>query len=158
MKTAPKLLAAVAALSIASISLAQNVTGAWKGKMDLDMSALPKTQNAEQQKAMVEMVKKMMGNMTMNLTLNANKTFSMVVTGIPQNPQSGQKVKDQTAKGTWSMSAGKITLKVTEANGEKPKGENKPQVLTVAKDGKSLTLVPNTPGAQLGKSKIVFRR
>jgi len=159
MKIAPKMLAAAAALMIASVSMAQNVTGLWKGKMDLDMSALPKTQNADQQKQMMEMVKKMMGNMTMKLTLNANKTFSMVVTGLPTNPQTQQKVKDQTAKGTWSMTGNKLTLKVTEANGEKPKADNnKPQVLTVSKDGKSMTLVPNTPGASMGKSKIVFTR
>lgn len=158
MKIAPKMLAAVAALMIASLSMAQNVTGLWKGKMDLDMSALPKTQNADQQKQMLEMVKKMMGNMTMKLTLNANKSFSMVVTGLPANPQTQQKPKDQTAKGTWSLAGNKLTLKVTEANGEKPKGDNKPQVLTVSKDGKMMTLVPNTPGASMGKSKIVFTR
>lgn len=143
---------------VASAAMAQNVVGAWKGKMDLDMSAMPQGQNAEQQKAMVEMVKKMMGNMSMNLTLNANKTFSMVVTGIPQNPQSKEKMKDQTAKGKWTQVGSKITLTITEANGTKPKGDNKPQTLTVAKDGKTLTLIPNAPGAQMGKSKIVFRR
>lgn len=145
-------------MAVVSMSMAQGVVGAWKGKMDLDTSALPKGQNPEQQKAMVEMVKKMMGNMSMNLTLNADKTFTMVVTGLPANPQTQQKGQDQKAKGKWVQKGNTITLTVTEANGQKPKGENKPQSLTVSKDGKTLTLVPNAPGAQLGRSKIVFTR
>lgn len=159
MKHAPKMFAALAALSMFTVAFAQNVNGAWKGKVEFDMSTLPKAQNDAQQKQMLEAVKKMMGNMTMKLTLNANKTFSMVVTGLPSmgGPQ-GQAPKDQTAKGTWTQKGNEITLKVTETNGEKPKTENPPQKLTVSKDGKTLTMVPNAPGAQIGKSKVVFTR
>lgn len=139
--------------------MTQNVVGVWTGKMDLDMSMVPKGQDAAKQKAMMDMIKQVMGNMSMKLQLNANKSFTMLVTGLPGNPQMKEKPKDQTAKGTWVQKGDKITLTVTHANGEKAKSENnKPQVLTVAKDGKSLTLVPNAPGAQMGKSKIVFRR
>lgn len=159
MKHAPKMFAALAAFSLIAAASAQNVTGVWKGKVDFDMSSLPKGQNAEQQKQMVEAVKKMMGNMTMKLTLNANKTFTMVVTGIPQmGGANAPKQKDQTAKGTWTQKGNALTLKITEANGEKPKGDNQPQTLTISKDGKSMTMVPKTPGAQMGKSKIVFTR
>lgn len=158
MKTIIRVSAAVAAMAVVSMSMAQNVVGAWKGKMELDMSVVPKGQNADQQKAMVEMIKKMMGNMTMNLTLNSDKTFTMVVTGLPANPQTQQKAKEQKAKGKWVQKGSTITLTVTEANGAKPKGENKPQNLTVSKDGKKLILIPNAPGAQLGKSRVVFTR
>lgn len=160
MKHAPKIFVALAAFSIVAVALAQNVTGAWKGKVQFDMSALPKGQNAEQQKQMVEAVKKMMGDMTMKLTLNSNKTFTMVVTGLPQmGGATAPKQKDQTAKGTWTQKGNVLTLKMTESNGEKPKGNNDPQTLTVSKDGKTMTMVPKAPGAaQMGKSKIVFTR
>lgn len=142
----------IAAISLAlfAIALAQNVTGAWKGKASVDTSKLPKMEGVDQKK-MVDEIKSMLGKMTINLDLKANKNYAIKVTGLPNN------TKDQTSEGTWKQSGKTITLTPTKENGKKPTGESaKPQNLTVSADGKKMTM-PLPGGAMFG-GVVTFTR
>lgn len=133
-----------------ALAFAQNVTGAWKGKIKMDMSKMPAPKD-EQGKKMMAQVKDMMAKITINLTLNANKTYTIKATGIPGKEAS------QTSEGTWSQSGKSITVTPTKENGKKATGENaKKQTLTISADGKTISMM--VPGAgQMGGS-IIFTR
>jgi hypothetical protein len=145
----------VAVVAIASIGVAYgqaNITGAWVGKVHMDMSKMPKVTDPNQKK-MMEGIVNSVKSMRMHLNLKGNKTFSMKVTGIPAGPNAtAKKPADQTAEGTWSQKGSTITLKVTKANGAAPKGQNPPQDLKVV--GKTLEL----NNAAMPGAKVVFSR
>jgi hypothetical protein len=150
MKISSRFLVLGALVATFAFALAQNVTGAWKGRIDIDMSKLPAAKN-EEGKKMMEQVKTMLGKMKITLTLNANKTYSMKATGLPNA------MKDQTSEGTWKQRGKSVTLTPTKENGKKPTGESaKPVTLTVSADGKKMSMaVPG--GAGMGGS-LVFTR
>ncbi len=137
-----------AAIMTAAIA-STNVTGAWKGKILLDVSKMPKAQNPQQQQ-MMDGVLAGIKKMSINLSLNANKTFTMSASGLPQN------APNKKAEGTWTQSGNALTLKITKEDGKAPTMKQEPQVITVSADGKTLTMVPKNAGPMGGK--IVFTR
>lgn len=143
----------VAAAAIASICVAygQAITGAWTGKIQMDMSKLPKVTDPNQKK-MLDGLMTSVKAMRMHLNLKSNKTFTLKVTGIPAGPNATKKPTDQTAEGTWSQKGSTITLKVVKANGAAPKGQNPPQDLKVV--GKTLEL----NNASMPGAKVIFSR
>lgn len=131
-------LAAVCFVSLAGCkkSLDSQVVGKWEGKM---------TMTAEQEKN--PMAKMMESMMKMSLDVKPDKTFSMTVAMLP-------------FEGNWDTSSDKLNLHVTKVMGmdkaaltaqaEKAKGKDfkasdmdkfdKPMVLSLAGDGKSMTV------------------
>ncbi len=153
-----KWIAVISLVAAVGAAQAQNVTGAWNGKLAMDMSKLPKAADATQQKQM-DAIAKMLKGIKVNLALNANKTFTMKVTGMPAMPgaANGQKAPSgQTAEGTWSQKGSVITLKITKANGTAPKGANPPQDMKILDGGKRMELEPSNSRGMGGK--IIFTR
>lgn len=124
----------VCALSLAAF--AQNVTGKWKGKIDL--SAIKATTDTE--KKQLAMMKQMLEKTYLNLDLKANKSYSVEIGGFP-----GQKPK--TESGTWSQSGRTITVK-----------GKKTESMTVSADGKTLTMIPPSNEKAPKGMKIIFKR
>jgi hypothetical protein len=91
----------------------------------------------------------MIKKVVINLTLNANKTFSIAA----QNPDGSG--KNKTATGTWTQTGNKVTINITKEDGKPATGTEKSQTLTVAANGKSMILIPQ--GAK-GQGKVVFVR
>ena len=136
---------------------AQDITGAWKGKLKVDLSKLPKPKDATQQKQMDDVVK-MISGIKVDLTMKANKTFTLKVAGLPQAPAGNGKAapSGQNAEGTWTQKGSVITLKITKSNGAAPKGENPPQTMNVLDGGKRMELEPSNSRGMGGK--IIFSR
>ncbi len=137
---------------------AQDITGAWKGKLKVDMSKLPKPKDAAQKKQMDAFIQTMIDSVKVNLTMKANKTFSLKLSGLPQRPGADGKVNpaEQNAEGTWTQKGAVIMLKITKSNGVAPKGENPPQRVNILDGGKRLDLEPEG-GRGMG-GKIIFTR
>jgi hypothetical protein len=98
------------------------------------------------------MIEGMMKKMSFNLTMKADKTYTISVEGLPQ-AQSSSNSKDS---GNWSQSGKTITLKSTKKENKGPNGD-KPQTLTLSADGKTLSMaIPTGPGGPGGA--IVFKK
>ena len=95
-----------------------------------------------QQKAMVEQQLGTVRNIVLLLDLKSNKTYTLKVTGAPQQPKG-----DQGDNGSWTQSGNTITFKSAKNKTEKA------QTIKVAPNGKSMTLI--APG---GQGKVVFTR
>ncbi|HRI43556.1 MAG TPA: lipocalin family protein [Fimbriimonadaceae bacterium] len=150
MKFSPRLLVLGAVLAVFTFAMAQDVSGAWKGKISMDTSKIPAPKD-EQGKKMLEQVKTMLGKMKITLNLNSNKTYAMKATGLPNS------MKDQVSEGTWKQSGKSITLTPTKENGKKPTGESaKPVTLTLSADGKKMSMA--VPGAAGMGGSLVFTR
>ncbi|HWD42083.1 MAG TPA: hypothetical protein VG944_24810 [Fimbriimonas sp.] len=122
---------ALATFAVAS-SFAASVVGTWHGHVDLRGLKIPANAPPDQ----VKSVKAMFSKMKLDLTLKANKTFSVSYAGLGEKPGSDS--------GTWSQSGNKVSLKV--------KGH--PQVATVSANGKSMVMIaPNGLGF-----KVIFTR
>jgi hypothetical protein len=142
-----KLLALVAVASIAVCAFAQSPVGAWKGKILMDMTKMPKAANAAQQKQMNDAMAKVKA-ITLNLNMKANKTFTISIPAMMGQP-------GHTAEGTWVQSGKKITLTSTKEDGKVPK-KKEPQVLTIEGNGRKMSMVPPTGGGM--DVKIVFSK
>lgn len=140
-----KLVILFAVVAISAASFAQNPVGAWKGKIAIDTSTLPKPQNAEQKKQMDQGMQQLR-SMVLRLNLKANKTFTIDVPAMGPAPA-------QKGEGTWSQKGNKVTLITTKQNGKAP-ADSKPQTMTIATGGKKMVLTP--PGPQ--KVTITFTR
>jgi hypothetical protein len=136
-----KLAVAVATLSIVASSAiaAPKVAGAWKGKLKIDMSKLPKPTDA-QQAAMIKQQVAMQQNMVINLNLAANGTFKLTLSGTPMAAQA------PTQKGTWKVNGRSLVLTSTDTP-----SNGKAQTFTFAKDFKSFTF--DIPGG-MGVAKF----
>lgn len=156
MSLSMKSLVAGATLFVAAAAIAQSgVGGAWKGKVQLDESKLPKVTDPKQKEMMNKIIAGVK-KMTLHLDLKSNKTFTLKASDVPV-PPNGQKPKNDTAEGTWSQKGSVITLKFTKTAGMNPQGGNQPQDLKVLDGGKKLEMIPKTPtGAANGK--IIFTR
>jgi hypothetical protein len=129
----------------ASLSLAQNPAGAWKGKLNIKMPPLPASATPEQ-KAQYTKGKAQLAKAVLNLNLKANKTWTMTATGVPMGPGGN------TQTGTWTVNGRTITLK-QNPNPQNPNFTPPPQAATLAPNGKVLTItLPNNMGS------IVFKR
>jgi hypothetical protein len=87
--------------------------------------------------------------MVINLSLKGNKTFSMTAVAAPPDGKS------HTMTGTWSQTGNKVTMVAKTEDGKPATGKDKNQTLTVAPNGKSLTL--DMPGGT-DQGKLVFTR
>jgi hypothetical protein len=151
MMNLKRILPAALALAVLATSAlaATNVVGTWSGKVVFDTSKLPKPSTPEQKKqfdtAMAQLDK-----YRVTLKLKANKTFTV-------NSPAGFGQPAHAAEGTWKMRGQTVTLTTTKEDGKKPTAESaKPQDMTVAKDGKSITMLP--PKGQAAMFKVVFKR
>jgi hypothetical protein len=143
-----KKFAALTALMLLTLTaFAQNPVGAWKGKITVDRSALPKVD--PQQQKMVDQALTQVEKMVIKLNMKSNKTFTMVVPPFMGNP-------GVNAEGTWSQKGSTITMVTKKANGQAPKSGEKPQPMTITADGKKMTMTP--PSSGMGKTKITFTR
>lgn len=126
----------------ASLSLAQNPVGNWKGKLNIKFPPIP-ANATPQQKAQFTEMKGKIAKAVITLTLSGNKTWSLKATGLPMSPNGGE-------KGTWTQAGKTITMKTTP----KPGGPvAPPQTATLSADGKTMTvLIPN------GMGSIVFKK
>jgi hypothetical protein len=150
MKNSVRFLLVFTVLAVFTMALAQNVTGAWKGKVSVDFSKFPAPKD-DNGKKMIAQAKDMISKMSITLNLNANKTYEVVAAGLPGAE------KTQTSEGTWKQSGTSLTLTATKENGKKPTGNNaKPQTLTVSADGKKMTM--KFPGGESMGGAIIFTR
>lgn len=154
MKLPHKILAVLTALVVLTTAgLAQNLAGVWRGKIKIDMSAMPKNLTPEQRKGLetgLAMAKKMI----ITLTLRANKTYTAAVTGMPQmGPQSGK----NASEGTWKIQGKTLWLTSLKENG-KPAKSKGPQQFTIANDSKSFWLNSPARGGMGAGSKLLFVR
>ncbi len=141
----------VAAATLVGVSFASQITGKWTGHIKIDLSKMKAPAGGEGgggggggRRDPAKMAE-MMSKMSITLTLNADKTFVRVM--------KGGRRSDQTQKGTWSQVGNHVTLLVAPPAGppkntSAPRGlepnagagsKPKPTVLTLSKDGKSLT-------------------
>lgn len=145
----------VVVVAVASIAVAHGqtkVVGAWTGKIEMRASKAPKLTDPNQKRMMDGLLAQIKA-LRMRLNLNANKTFTLKVTGAPATPKgSAKSAREQVGEGTWSQKGSVITLKLTKANGAAPKGQNPPRYLNVV--GKTLEM--NNPAMQ--GAKVVFSR
>ncbi len=152
MKHFGKLFAFAAAASLlATTAFAQNVTGKWNGKIQMTKPPMPANATPEMKKR-AETAMAMVSKVNIGLTLNANKTFTVVVTGPPTQGDS------QKQTGKWSQSGNVLTLTPDKKS---KSDKNDPQKLIIAKDGKTLTMVvPAQAQAQARgmQPKITFKR
>ncbi len=134
-------LAVISAAISTSAFAAPKVLGKWNGHVTIDtkkiLSQMPATMDAKAKANVVEMMKKT-SKMLILLNLKANNTYTVDVSGAP----GGQKPEQDG--GTWTLSGSTLSLKGKKGN---------PQAATVAKDGKSITIV--APG---GQGTVVFKR
>lgn len=157
MKRFGKWVGVVGLLVAVGVAQAQNVTGAWNGKLAMDLSKMPKAKDAAQQKQM-DAIATMLKSIKVNLNMGANKTFVMKVSGLPQmGGANGKKpATGQTAEGTWTQKGNVITLKITKSNGAAPKGANNSQEMKILDGGKRMELEPSNSRGMGGK--IIFIR
>lgn len=147
MRPLHRILAVAAFGVLAASGMAQNLVGVWKGKVEVDMSQLPKNLTP-QQKQMMDQGLAVAKKMVITLNLRANKTYMASVTGLPQ--AAAQKGPN-TNEGTWRVQGSKLFLTSVKENG-KPAKSKTPQQFTIAPGGKSFWL-QGGPGG-----KVVFRR
>lgn len=140
-----KLVVLLAIAAVAVSAIAQNPVGAWKGKIQMDASSMPKAQNAQQQQ-MIDKMLAQMKSITLGLNVKANKTFTIDVPSVGGQP--GMK-----GEGTWSQKGNSVTLVTTKQNGKPPKN-SKPQTLKL-ESAKKMVLT-NMEGPQ--KVSIIFTR
>lgn len=128
----------------ASLSLAQNPVGTWKGKFNFKYPPMP-ANATPQQKAQFTEMKSRMDKAVIFLTIKGDKTFTIKAEGMPMASAG-------TEKGTWTQAGKAVTLK-TSPNPKNPNFNPPPQVANFSKDGKTLTIV--FPG---GSGNIVFKK
>jgi hypothetical protein len=128
----------------ATLSLAQDPTGSWKGKLNIKFPPPPANATAQQKEGM-EKMKAQIAKAVIVLKVNKDKTFSMKASNMPGSPDTEQ-------KGNWSQSGAKITFKDSKQQ-KMPNGQTPPpQTGTLSKDGKTLTFqIPNGMGTLIFK-------
>jgi hypothetical protein len=120
-------------------SYAQSAVGTWTGH--IDVSAV-KAADANQQK-MMDSMKKMFASTVLKLSLKADKTYSIVITGM------GPSAKPTTETGKWSQSGRTVT--VSDKSG-------KPQAMNLSANGKTMVMTPPSGKGGPAGMKIVFTK
>lgn len=130
----------------ATLSLASDPTGTWKGKLNIKFPPPPASANA-QQKAQMEQMKAQIQKAVLTLTLAKNKTFTMKASGFPAGGGNNEQ------KGKWSVKGDEVTFK-GEKDAKNPNAPTPPdQIGKLSKDGKTLTItIPN------GMGSIIFKK
>ena len=144
MKVIKILAAASILLAASAFAAGPSVVGAWNGKIKFDMARILAKAKPENR----EMIKKSLAaadKFKLGLNLKQNHTFTLTITGGPAK----QPVKGE---GTWTMKGDKLTMVQTKQGG-KPVQKKSPQVLTVAKNGRTMDMV--IPG---GQGKMIFTK
>ena len=143
----PRLSLSLGLAFAASLALAATPVGKWTGRISMKAPSIPANANP-QQKAFVQQMVAQLAKARVLMTLKADKTFVMTVTGMPmaasQKPQMGK----------WSQKGNVVMLTSTApAMAGRPKPKPSTQKATLSADGKTMTLVaPNDQG------KVVFTR
>jgi hypothetical protein len=137
-----------AATCLFTSAIAQSPVGKWTGKLNLKMPQLPATADANTRQ-MVEQGLAAVKKMTLHLTFNKDKTYTMFTKDAPA--QAGGEQKDN---GTWSQSGKTISIISTR----KGKKAEQPQTMVFSADAKVLTMT--LPGGPNGGSSgnIVFKK
>ena len=123
---------------ISVAAAAPGVTGVWNGHIKLDMSKLPKPTDPNQIKMMNDQIK-IAEAVEITLTLKSDHTFLVTSSG---------KMASKPASGTYTSTATSVTIQVASKKGSPTPPS---QTFTVAKDGKTLSMVQ-------GPTKITFTR
>ena len=141
-------LVAMAATCLLASAIAQSPVGAWKGKLNIKMPPMPA--NADpQMKAMMEKGMAAARNMTINLTMKKDNTYTLTTTGAPAEAKG-----KQDDNGTWKISGKTVTVVSKKKNGM---GNQKPQTMTLSADGKTMTMpLPGRGGSSQGS--LVFKK
>jgi hypothetical protein len=141
--------ATLAAFALVAYAQAPNVLGKWTGKMEVDMSSMPKPKN-DQEKQMMDSMVKMTKDIRFVLTLNRDKTYTIDISGVPAGP-NGQKPPQD--KGKWVQAGEKITL--TPEKRPNQQGTPPTVTITAARDGKKMTM--QLPGGG-PRGNVVFTK
>lgn len=154
MKFFPRIAIITAAICMVGLAAAQSITGVWHGHFVIDKTTLPKPANAAQADAMKKRLQEMdiqLAKSDIKLTLNANKTFTIVGVNIPGTTGT------QTSEGIYTKTATQVTLIPKKDNGKPAVGNDaKPQVVNIVAGGKKLSLL--VPNASQVKISVVFTR
>ena len=111
----------------------ENLTGVWHGKVQFDMSNLPKLKSPRQNTARMAALNKIQ-QASLTLNLKANGTYTLVTIGAPKStPQ---------VNGTWNSNGTTLSLQMMNAGRE----YGLPQVYTVDKGRKSLSITKTGSG------------
>jgi hypothetical protein len=132
-----KLAVAAATISLlaGSAFAGPNVVGAWKGKIKIDMSKLPKAANPQMQ-AMMQKQLAMVKAASLYIDLQKNGSYTAGTKGMGQDEK-----KDS---GTWKVSGSSLTLTSS-------KEKSQSHAFKLSKDGK--TFSTEVPGGS-----VVFTR
>jgi len=144
--------AGVLALSLAALTsaaFAGQLTGTWHGHIKINMASMPANMPAAQKEQAMKSIK-MTESMVVNLTLKADHTFVVTMTGMPK--AAGK--SPQNEGGTWSQSGSTVSIQGVK-DGKKM---GNPQVFTLAKDGKSFSMVQKNPMTKQDAATVIFTR
>ncbi len=110
-----------------------SVTGTWHGKIQFDMSSLPKLKNPHQNTARLKALNQIQAD-TLTLTLKDNKTYSLATAGAPK--------MTPLVRGVWSTNGTTVSLQRME-NG---KEFGFPQVYVINKAQRTLSVTKTSSG------------
>ena len=114
----------LAFFALTALSLATDIVGTWKGKIEIEVDKGAQAQL------------KGMAPKTPSLTLElrADKTYKAAQAGTPDG-------KEHTSEGTWKLEGDTLKLLPLKRDGKAAGGDGaKPRVYTLSKDGKTLSL------------------
>lgn len=126
-----KLALLLAAAMVCTAAFAQSPVGSWKGKVKIDMSAMPKVTDPKQKEMMDKMLAQVQA-MTITMNVKANKTFVVTIPAAMGQP-------GQTSEGTWTQAGNVVTVTTTKRNG-KAAPDKKPQKMTIQHGGKVMIM------------------
>lgn len=136
----------VALMAVAASFGAVDVVGKWDGKIKIDIAAVQAKFEAQELKEMARTSAERSMRAYLTLQLRKDGTFRMHTA-----PNEGRVAQD--LDGTWSQAGNKVTLISKKRNGEDLKKTAGPQVFTLDKTGKKMTLVTGP-----GKTTVTFMR
>ncbi len=132
----------LALLALAAMSLSANVVGKWTGHFNARYTPSPNAKT-QPKPEMVEGVNKLLAKLVIVLVIDAKGTYTA------KTKAAGQ--PDQSSSGSWKLVGKTLTLT--------PKDKRAPEVGTLSKDGKSLTVNLPQQMIQEGISgKAVFKK
>lgn len=149
-----RLIVLLALFACALVAEAQNVVGIWHGKFVIDASAVKLPTDVEKRKAFqarLDMLNGMIAKAKVTLTLNTNKTFTLLAENVPGTVPVDKSV------GTYTKTAKDVVLLTKTENGKPPTGSSaKPQHVEIAGGGKKLVM--QIQNASSVKVTLVFTR
>lgn len=137
------------ALFLCTAAFAGGVEGKWTGRTIFDEKAILAQAKDAKQKEQIKAGLKQAASFRFALVFKANKTFVLTT------PPTGA-MGSRTVEGSWSVKGATVTMTTLKKDGKAvDKALQKPQPLTLSKDGKTMTMTNATP---LGTVRVVFSR